>query len=64
MELESRNTAAAISELEAAVRLSPNSGQFHERLADAYTAALRPADALKEMEAYNMLKRRPAALDR
>ncbi len=58
MELESRDTAAAISELEAAVRLSPDSEKFHQGLADAYTAALRPADAEKETEASNMLKRR------
>ena len=50
MELESGDTAAAISELEAAVRLLPNSEKFHQELAHAYTAALRPADAQKEME--------------
>jgi tetratricopeptide (TPR) repeat protein len=58
MELERRDTAAAISELEAAVRLSPNNEKFHQGLADAYTAALRPADAQKEMETCNVLKRR------
>ena len=57
MELESGDTAAAISELEAAVRLSPNSEQFHHELADAYTTALRPADAQKEMETYNALRK-------
>ena len=55
MELEDGDTAAAILELEAAVRLSPNSEKFHLELADAYKAALRPADAQKEMETYNML---------
>ena len=57
MELERGDKAAAISELETAVQLSPNSEQFHQKLADAYTAALRPADAQKEMNIYNMLRR-------
>jgi len=57
MELESKDAAVAISELEAAVRLSPNSEKFHHELADAYTAALRPTDAQKEMEICNMLRR-------
>jgi tetratricopeptide (TPR) repeat protein len=58
MELESGNTAAAIPELEAATRLSPNSEKFHQELADAYTAALRPADAQKEKETCNQLRAR------
>ena len=58
MELESGDTAAAISELEAATRLLPNSEKFHQELADAYTAALRPADAQKEMETCNLLRAR------
>ena len=58
MELESGKTVAAISELEVAVQLSPTSEQFHQELADAYTAALRPADAQKEMETCKMLRRR------
>jgi Flp pilus assembly protein TadD len=57
MELENKNTVVAISELEAAVRLSPNNDKFHQELANAYTAALRPADAQKEMETYNMLRK-------
>ncbi len=57
MELESGDTAAAISELVAAVRLSPKSEQFHHELADAYTTALRPADAQKEIETYNTLRK-------
>ena len=55
MEFEGGDTAAAILELEAAVRLSPNNEKFHQELADSYGAALRPADAQKEMGAYNML---------
>jgi tetratricopeptide (TPR) repeat protein len=58
MELEGGDTAAAIAELAVAVRLSPDSEEFHQELANAYTAALRPADAQKEMEAYNMLRQR------
>jgi tetratricopeptide (TPR) repeat protein len=58
MELEGGDTVAAISELAVAVRLSPNSEEFHQELATAYTAALRPADAQKEMETYNMLRKR------
>ena len=42
-------------DLEAAVKLSPNNKEFHHELADAYTAAHRPADAQKEMEIYAML---------
>jgi tetratricopeptide (TPR) repeat protein len=58
MELESGDATSAVSELETAVRLSPNSDKFHRELADAYTAALRPADAQKEMETSNTLRRR------
>jgi hypothetical protein len=58
MELEGGDTAAAIPELEAATRLLPNSEKFHQELADAYTAALRPADAQKEMETCNLLRAR------
>jgi tetratricopeptide (TPR) repeat protein len=56
MELESGDTAAAIPELETAVRLSPNSEHFHLELADAYRAALRPADAQKQMAICNLLR--------
>ncbi len=58
IELESGDAAAAIPELEAAVRLSPNNEDFHHELADAYTAAHRPADAQKETETYNSLRAR------
>lgn len=57
-ELESGDAAAAIPELEAAVRLLPDSEKFHEQLADAYTAALRPTDAQKEMETSKQLRTR------
>jgi tetratricopeptide (TPR) repeat protein len=57
MELENKDTVAAISELETAVKLSPNNEKFHQELANAYTAALRPTDAQKEMETYNMLRK-------
>jgi tetratricopeptide (TPR) repeat protein len=58
VERESGDTRAAIPELEAAVRLLPNNEKFHRELADAYTAVLRPADAEKEMETSDMLRRR------
>ena len=58
MEFESGDTAAAIPELEAATKLLPNSEKFHQQLADAYTAALRPADAQKEIETCNLLRAR------
>lgn len=64
MELESNDAAVAISELEAAVRLSPNSEKFHHELADAYTAALRPTDAQKEMEICKMLGRQSSSSPR
>lgn len=58
LKFKSGDTAAAIPELEAAVRFSPETEKFHQELANAYTAALRPADAQKEMETYNMLRAR------
>jgi predicted Zn-dependent protease len=58
MDLESGDAAAAIPELEVAARLLPDSEKFHQKLADAYTAAHRPADAQKEMEACNLLRAR------
>jgi tetratricopeptide (TPR) repeat protein len=56
MELEGGDTAAALPQLETAVRLSPDKEKFHRELADAYSAALRPADAQKEMETCNLLR--------
>ena len=58
MELDNKNTAVAVSELEAAVRLLPNSEKFHQELAASYTAALRPADAQKEIEICKLLKQK------
>jgi tetratricopeptide (TPR) repeat protein len=58
MELESGDKAAAIPELETATRLLPESEKFHHELADAYKSALRPADAQREMETYNLLRAR------
>ena len=58
LELERGDTAAAIRDLESAVRLSPGSEKFHRELADAYTVALRPVDAQKEMEICNTLRAR------
>ncbi len=56
IELEGGDTAAAVPQLETAVRLSPDQEKFHQELADAYTAALRPADAQKELETCNLLR--------
>jgi len=56
IELEGGDTAAAVPQLETAVRLSPDQEEFHHELADAYTAALRPADAQKEMETCKLLR--------
>lgn len=64
MELESGNTTAAIPELESAVQLSPSTGKFHQELAAAYSAARRPADAQKEMDAYNQLRTKPYFFNR
>ena len=58
MDLENKNPAAAIPELEAATRLLPNSEKFHQELANAYTAALRPTDAQKEVETCKLLRAR------
>jgi Flp pilus assembly protein TadD len=58
IDLESNDTAAAISELEAATRLLPNNEKFHQELGNAYTAALRPEDAQKERKTCNLLRAR------
>jgi tetratricopeptide (TPR) repeat protein len=54
--LATRDSAAAVSNLEAAVRLAPNNEEFHRELALAYQAALRPADAQREIDAGNALR--------
>jgi len=56
--LGNQDTAAAASNLEAAVRLSPENAAYHEELARAYQAALRPADAEREINASNALRAR------
>ncbi len=58
IDLESGDTASAISEFETAVRLSPSSERFHQKLAEAYKGALRLADAQREMETCNELRKR------
>jgi len=58
MKLEGGDATTAIPELETAARLQPNNEKFHQELAGAYAAALRPADAQKEMETYNLLRTR------
>ena len=40
------------------MQISPNDEKIHHKLADAYTAAHRPADAEKETDAANMLRKR------
>lgn len=56
--LAGRDTSTAIANLEAAVHLAPNNETFHQELALAYKAALRPADAQREMNAGNALHHR------
>lgn len=58
MKLDGGDATAAVPELEAAAQLSPNNEKFHQGLADAYTAAHRPADAQKEMETSKLLRAR------
>jgi tetratricopeptide (TPR) repeat protein len=59
--LAGRDTSAAIANLETAVHLAPNDEKFHQELALAYKAALRPADAQREMNTSNALRARSAA---
>lgn len=56
--LATQDTAAAIANLETAVQLAPDDEKFHRELARAYKAALRPADAQREMNASNALRNR------
>jgi len=58
LNLDDGDKAGAIRELELATRLSPGSEKFHRELASAYTVALRPTDAKREMETYNQLHAR------
>jgi tetratricopeptide (TPR) repeat protein len=56
--LESGDAAGAIQQLQAAAQLSPESEKFCQELAEAYKAALRPADAQTEIETCNELRAR------
>ena len=56
IELEIGDAAAAIQELESAIRLLPSDPKFHRELAGAYKAALRTADAEKELRIYDTLR--------
>jgi len=49
LSVESGNAAAAIPELQAAVRLAPNDAAFHRELALAYSLSSRKEDAQKEV---------------
>jgi tetratricopeptide (TPR) repeat protein len=56
IKLEIGDTTAAIQELESAIRLLPSDAKFHRELARAYKAALRTADAEKELRIYDTLR--------
>ena len=56
--VERQSSQIIYAELEAAVRLSPESESFHQELADAYSAALRTEDAHKEMQICRVLRSR------
>jgi Flp pilus assembly protein TadD len=55
LELESGDAAVATSQLELAVKLQPANPEYHRELASAYKAVWRPADAEKELHAYETL---------
>jgi predicted Zn-dependent protease len=50
--------ASGTERLAALEKAHPEIPDVHRALADAYTAALRPADAQKEMAVYNQLRAR------
>jgi len=56
IDLELGDRSAAMVELESAIRLLPSEPKFHAELAKAYKAALRAADAEKELHTYDALK--------
>ena len=56
--VERQSSQIIYAELEAAVRLSPESESFYQELADAYSAALRTEDAHKKMEICRVLRSR------
>jgi Flp pilus assembly protein TadD len=55
VELQAGDATSAILEIESAIRLLPTEPKFHRELAAAYKAALRPADAEKEIRIYDTL---------
>lgn len=55
VDLESGDALAAIRELEIAIRIQPGDARSHRELSFAYKAALRPADAEKELRIYESL---------
>lgn len=56
LQLEAGDLTGAISNLEKAAALSPNSGPIHHELADAYRRAARTQDADREMKLYQELE--------
>jgi cytochrome c-type biogenesis protein CcmH/NrfG len=50
------HAADAVAQLEAAVRVSPESANVHYQLAQAYTKAGRADDAAREFDRYQQLK--------
>ncbi len=56
VELETGDATAAIPEIQFAIRLLPTEPKFHRELASAYKAALRPADAEKELLIFSTLR--------
>ena len=63
LETDGEPPASAIRELEAAVKLAPDSPQIHVSLASAYSKAGRTADALRERAEFARLKKLMAASD-
>jgi tetratricopeptide (TPR) repeat protein len=55
--LETDDTAAAAAELEAAVKLAPESADAHYSLATAYSRLGRKEDALREQEEFKRLRK-------
>ncbi len=62
IELEMGDAMAAAQELESAIKIRPDDPKFHRELSLAYKAALRPADAEKELLVANKLVTSPAQL--
>jgi tetratricopeptide (TPR) repeat protein len=60
IELAGENAAAAVTALEAAVRLAPDKADYHRELANAYQRAFRMGDAEKEHRIYEKLESVPA----